>query len=54
MKSILKHNFYVDDILKSFPSAKIAVDFIHKVKSLCKEAKVALTLQNSLVIIHKY
>ena len=37
VSSILRRNFYVDDMLKSFPSAKIAVDMIHKVKSLCKE-----------------
>ena len=35
MSSILRQNFYVDDMLKSFPSAKIAVDMIYKVKSLC-------------------
>ena len=37
MSSILRHNFYADDMLQSFHSVKIAVDMIHKVKSLCKE-----------------
>ena len=35
--SILRQNFYVDDMLRSFPNAKIAVDMSHKVKSLYKE-----------------
>ena len=43
MSSILRRNFYVDDMLKSFPSAKIAVDMIYKVKSLCKEGGFNLT-----------
>ena len=43
MSSILRQNFYVDDMLKSFPSAKIAVDMIYKVKSLCKEGGFNLT-----------
>ena len=34
VSSILRRNFYVDDILKNFPSVTIAVDMIHKVKSL--------------------
>ena len=29
VSSILRQNFYVDDMLKSFPSAKIAVDMIY-------------------------
>ena len=29
---ILRRNFYVDDMLKSFPSVKIAVHMIYKVK----------------------
>ena len=37
LSSILRQNFYLDDMLKSFPSAKIAVDMIYKVKWLCKE-----------------
>ena len=41
--SILRRNFYVDDMLKSFPSTKIAVDMIHKVKLLCKEGGFNLT-----------
>ena len=41
--SILRRNFYVDDMLKSFPSAKIALDMIDKVKSLCKEDGFNLT-----------
>ena len=49
VSSILRQNFYVDDMLKNFPSAKIAVDMIYKVKSLCKEG--GLILQNLLVII---
>ena len=43
VSSILRRNFYVDDMLKSFPSAKIAVDMIYKVKSLCKEGGFNLT-----------
>ena len=43
VSSILRRNFYVNDMLKSFPSAKIAVDMIHKVKSLCKEGGFNLT-----------
>ena len=43
VSSILRQNFYVDDMLKSFPSAKIAVDMIYKVKSLCKEGGFNLT-----------
>ena len=31
VSSILRQNIYVDDMLKSFPSPKIAVDMIHKV-----------------------
>ena len=31
-------SIYVDDMLKSFPSAKIAVDMVHKVKSFSKES----------------
>ena len=41
--SILRRNFYVDDMLKSFPSTKIAVDMIHKVRLLCKEGGFNLT-----------
>ena len=41
--SILRRNFYVDDMLKGFPSTKIAVDMIHKVKLLCKEGGLNLT-----------
>ena len=36
VSSTLRWNFYVDDMPKSFPSAKIAVDMIHEVKSLWK------------------
>ena len=43
VSSILRQNFYVDDMLKNFPSAKIAVDMIYKVKSLCKEGGFNLT-----------
>ena len=43
VSSILRRNFYVDDMLKSFPSAKIAVDIIHQVESLCKEGGFNLT-----------
>ena len=43
VSSILIRNFYVDDMLKSFSSAKIAVDMIYKVKSLCKEGGFNLT-----------
>ena len=43
VSSILRRNFYVDDMLKCFPSAKIAVDMIYKVKSLCKEGGFNLT-----------
>ena len=34
VSSILRQNFYVDDILKSFPSTKVAVDMVCKVKLL--------------------
>ena len=40
--SILRWNFYVD-MLKSFPSTKIAVGMIRKVKLLCKEGGFNLT-----------
>ena len=43
VSSILRQNFYVDDMLKSFPSTKIAVDMIGKVKLLCKEGGFNLT-----------
>ena len=32
VSSILRQNFYVDDMLKNLPSAKIAVDMIYKAK----------------------
>ena len=38
VSSTLRWNFYVDSMVKSFPSAKIAADMIHKIKSLCKES----------------
>ena len=37
MLSILRRNFYIDDMLL------IAVDIIHKVKPLCKEGGFNLT-----------
>ena len=43
VSSIFRRNFYVDDMLKIFPSAKIAVDMIYKVKSSCKERGFNLT-----------
>ena len=43
VSSILRRNFYVDDMLKSFQNAKTAVDMIYKVKSLCKEGGFNLT-----------
>ena len=43
VSSIFRRNFYVDHMLKSFPSTKIAVDIIHKVKLLCKEGGFNLT-----------
>ena len=49
VSSILRRNFYVGDMLKSFPSPKIAVDIF--IKSNHCGRKVALILQNSLVII---
>ena len=42
VSSILRQNFY-EDMLKRFPSAKIAVDIISKVKSLRKEGGFNLT-----------
>ena len=39
----MRQSFYVDDTLKSFPSAKIAVDMIYKFKSLCKKGGFNLT-----------
>ena len=36
-------SFYVDDMLKSFPSTNIVVDLIYRVKSLCKEGGFNLT-----------
>ena len=41
--NILRLNFYVDDLLKSFPDAKIAADMIHKVISLYKKGGFNLT-----------
>ena len=43
VSSILRRNFYVDDMLKIFPSAMLAVDLIYKVKSLYMEAGFNLT-----------
>ena len=43
VSSILRWNFYVDDMLSSFPSAKIAANLVHKVKSSCKEGGFNLT-----------
>ena len=43
VSSIMRRNFCVDDMLKSFPSTKIAVDMIRKVKLLCKEGSFNLT-----------
>ena len=40
---ILRWNFFIDDMLTIFPSPKIAVDMIHKVKSLCKKGGCNLT-----------
>ena len=37
MSSILRQNFYVDNLLNSFASANIAAGMIHKVKLLCNE-----------------
>ena len=37
MSSILRQKFFVDDMLNSFSSAKIAAGMIHKVKSLCNK-----------------
>ena len=43
VSSILRRDFYVHDMLKSFPSSKIAADMIYKVKSLCNEGGFNLT-----------
>ena len=43
VSSILRRIFYVNDVLKSFPSAKIAVVMILKVKSFCKKGGCSLT-----------
>ena len=43
VSSILGRDFYVDDMLKILPSAKITVDMIYKVKSSCKEGGFNLT-----------
>ena len=43
VSSILRRNFCVDDMLKIFPSAMLAVDLIYKVKSLCMEGGFNLT-----------
>ena len=43
VSSILRRNLYVDDMLKSFPSTKIAVDMIHNVMLFCKEGGFNLT-----------
>ena len=43
VSSILRRNFYANDMLESFARTKIAVDMIHKVKSLCKEGGFNLT-----------
>ena len=41
--SALRWYFYVDDMVKGFPSAETAVDMIHKVNSLCKKGSFNLT-----------
>ena len=41
--SNMRRNFHVEDILKGFPSARITVDMIQKVKPLCKEGGCNLT-----------
>ena len=35
--TIVKKNFYLDDMLKSFPNVKIAGDMVNKVRVLCLE-----------------
>ena len=37
----------MDDMLKSFPAVKMAVDIIHKVKVLCKQGGFNLTTFSS-------
>ena len=40
---IFIQNLYEDDMLKNFPSAKIAANMIHEVRSLCKKGGFNLT-----------
>ena len=35
--TIVKRNFYLDDMLKSFPNVKVAGDMVNKVRVLCLE-----------------
>ena len=35
--TIVKRNFYVDDLLKSFPDVMTAGDMVNKVRALCLE-----------------
>ena len=35
--TIVKRNFYIDDMLKSFPGVKTAGDMVKKVRALCLE-----------------
>ena len=41
--TILERNFYVDDMLKSFPTAEEAITVIQQVKDLCSNAGFNLT-----------
>ena len=51
--SILRRNFYVDDMLKSFSSTEEAIRITRKVKELCKEGGFNLTKfsSNSLDVL---
>ena len=35
--TIVKRNFYADDLLKSFPDVKTAGDMVNKVRAMCLE-----------------
>ena len=43
VSNILRRNFYVDDMLKSFSSTDAAINAIHKVMDLCREGGFKLT-----------
>ena len=41
--NILRRNFYVDDMLKSFATTDTAIEMIHNVRELCRQGGFNLT-----------